>query len=119
MKALTLVTQDALRHRREEFLQCCTLIDAATLRLAEETHAREAGPAITELESTFRAIADAEMQALERRLPDLDPGQRELVRRSIRRILKKLLHMPVRALREGGPAEQDVIRRAFSKRREP
>jgi len=113
MEALAELTRDALRHRRKEFLQCCTLVDGAVLRLAEETRAREAGHAISELEHTYAEIAERELAALERRLPDLEDEQREQVRRSVRRIVRKLLHRPVRALRESSPDEHEVIRRAF------
>ena len=37
------------------------------------------------------------------------------MRRSVHRIVRKLLHMPVRALRSGGPAESEAIRKAFAR----
>ena len=114
MAALTAVTEEALRHRRKEFLQCCTLIDSATLRLAEEARARAAGGTITELEDLFESIARAELAALERRLGDLPEESRRIVRKAVHRIVRKLLHMPVVALRRSSPEEHAVIRKAFS-----
>jgi len=113
MDALVAVTQDALRHRRKEFLQCCTMVDAATLHLAEETHGREVGSVIRELERLFDSIAEQELGALERRLPELDDQGRHHVRKAVHRIVRKLLHMPVRAIRTGGPEESEVIRKTF------
>jgi glutamyl-tRNA reductase len=114
MAALTAVTEEGLRRRRKEFLECCMLVDAATLRLAEEGRARDAGHTITELERLYESIADAELGALERRLNGLPEEERRLVRRAVHRIVRKLLHMPVVALRHGSPAEHEVIRKAFS-----
>ncbi|MHC4578601.1 MAG: glutamyl-tRNA reductase [Planctomycetota bacterium] len=113
MDALAEVTRDALRHRRADFLQCCTLIDGAMLRLADETRARTLGSAIAELERGYQEIAERELGSLERRLPQLAEEDRHQVRKAIHRIVRKLLHMPVRALREGSPEESEVIRRAF------
>ncbi len=115
MDALTAVTEEALRHRRKEFLQCCTLVDVAVLRLAEEGRARDAGGTITELERVYESIAEEELSALDRRLPE---EELRLVRRTVHRIVRKLLHMPVVALRRGSPAEHEVIRKAFTPRRD-
>jgi len=116
MDALTAVTQDALRHRRKEFLQCCTLVDAATLRLQADTRALRAGPAIAGLEAAYLQIAERELDELAHRLPDLPEAQRKHVRRAVHRIVRKLLHMPVRAIRGGDPAESEVIQRVFAPR---
>jgi len=113
MDALSEITTDALRHRRRDFLQCCTLIDGATLRLAEAARAQQAGNVISELEAYYRSVADAELEDLERRLPGLDAEQRDQIRRSIRRILRKLMHRPVRALRQVESDQGELLRRAF------
>jgi glutamyl-tRNA reductase len=113
MDTLTEVTQDALRHRRADFIQCCTMVDAATLRLSANVRAHRAGGAIAELERSFHTVAADELERLERRLPELGDDERERVRMAIHRIVRKLLHMPVRALRESDPEESEVIRRAF------
>ena len=113
MEALREITTDALRHRRRDFLHCCTLIDGATLRLAEATRAHQAGNVISELEAHYRAVAEAELEDLERRLPALGEPERDQIRRSIRRIVRKLMHRPVRALRQVEPDEGQVLRRAF------
>jgi glutamyl-tRNA reductase len=111
MDALAAVTEEALRHRRKEFLQCCTLVDGAVLRLAEEGKARDAGGTITELERLYESIAEEELLALDKKLPEEDL---RLVRKTVYRIVRKLLHMPVVALRQGSPEEHEVIRKAFT-----
>ena len=113
MDALVAVTQDALRHRRKDFLHCCTLIDAAALRLDAEERSHEAGRTIQEIEQQYEAIAEEELRLLENRL-ELGEEDREQVRRSIHRLVRKFLHLPVRALKDGGPEASDAVRRAFS-----
>ena len=113
MDALSAITQDALRHRRKDFLQCCTLIDGATLRLAADGRAQEAGNAIAELQRHYFEVAEAELRDLENKLPELDEASRELVHRAIHRIVRKLMHTPVVLLREGEPQQREVIRQVF------
>ena len=115
MDALSAVTTDALRHRRRDFLQCCTLIDAATLRLDGEERSRLAGKTIQDLESHYRAIGDEELTRLENRLSSLDEAEKEHLRQSIHRLVRKFLHIPVRALREGDPETKEAVKRAFTK----
>jgi glutamyl-tRNA reductase len=112
MDALAEVTRDALRHRRREFLQCCTLVDAATLRLVASRRANRAGPLIAEMERAYRETAAEELEALERRLPGLGEAEREHLRRSFHRLLKRILHVPLRAIRSGDE-ESEAVRRAF------
>lgn len=113
MEALSAITQDALRHRRKDFLQCCTLIDGATLRLAADGRAQEAGNAIAELQRHYFEVAEAELRDLQNKLPELDEASRELVHRAIHRIVRKLMHTPVVLLREGEPQQREVIRQVF------
>ncbi len=112
MDALSEVTRDALRHRRQEFLQCCTLIDAATLRLDADLRAQEAGPAIAELERRYTETARRELEESFRR-PGFRDLPREEIERMVHRIVRKLLHLPVRALRAKEPRESDLARRLF------
>ncbi len=112
MDALAAVTQDALRHRRQDFLQCCTLVDAATLRLEADRRAQEAGPAIAELERRYMEAAQRELEETLRR-PGLAEVPREEVERMVHRIVRKLLHLPVRALRAREPEESRLARRLF------
>ncbi|MEE8106642.1 MAG: glutamyl-tRNA reductase [Planctomycetota bacterium] len=115
MDALTDVTMDALRLRRRDFLHCCTLIDAAALRLDAGERGMRVGKTIQELESHYREVGDRELEQLERRLPDLNDDEREHLRRSIHRLVRKFLHVPVRALRDGGAQTSDALKRAVSR----
>jgi glutamyl-tRNA reductase len=114
MDALAAVTQDALRHRRSDFLQCCSLIDAAVLRLDAEARAGGAGSTIAAVERAYLAAAEETIAQLKRRLPDLSEPDREQMRRAIDRLVKRLLHLPKRALRSGTEKEREWMRRAFA-----
>lgn len=118
MDALAAVTQDTLRHRRRDFIQCCTMVDAAALRLEVALRSREAGGVIAELEEEYLQLGEDELLDLEHRLQGLSEGHRDEVNRTIRRLVRKFLHMPVRALRRSEPGESDAVRRAFSVRSE-
>jgi glutamyl-tRNA reductase len=113
METLTEVTKDALRHRRSDFIQCCTLVDATSLNLLADTRAHRAGEAIAELERTYESVAADELKELEDKLP---PEARAHVRKSVRRIVRRLLHLPKRALRASDPEESELIRRVFTGR---
>jgi glutamyl-tRNA reductase len=114
MDALSAVTQDALRHRRSDFLQCCSFIDGATLRLDADALAVEAGPTIAAVERAYRAAEMELIEELERRLPRLGEEERGILRRSLHRLVGRLLHMPVRALRNSSEEERELMRRAFA-----
>ena len=118
MDTLESVTRDALRHRRAEFLACCTLIDGAALRVAADTRAQRAGGTIAELERSYEEVAGEELERLERRLSELEESDRQRVRDSVRKIVRRLLHMPVRALRESGEHEHEVIKKVFTPKRD-
>jgi glutamyl-tRNA reductase len=112
MEALEAVTRDALRHRRQEFIQCCTMVDAATLRLVATARARNAGQTISQLKEAYQAVAADELAALERRI-ELGDEERAKVRKAVHRIVNKLLHGPMKVIREGGEEEHEVLRRAL------
>ena len=118
MDALAAVTKDTLRHRRRDFIQCCTMVDAAALRLEAALRSREAGGVIAELEEEYLQLGEDELVDLEHRLQGLSEGHRDEVNRTIRRLVRKFLHMPVRALRRSEPGESEAVRRAFSVRSE-
>ena len=115
METLTEVTQDALRHRRSDFIQCCTMVDAATLNLLADSRAHRAGELISELEQAYESVASDELKELEGKLP---PDVQARVRKSVRRIVRRLLHLPKRALRNIDAEESAVIRRVFTGRDE-
>ncbi len=75
--------------------------------------ARAAGEAIRALQVRAEGIRAAEVEALFRRLPDLDPREQDLVRLHTRRIVARLLHPILRDLRAGDGAE--MVRRLLDR----
>lgn len=114
MDALSAVTKDALRHRRSDFLQCCSFIDGAALQLDADAQAGEAGPTIAAVEQAYRAAERNLLEELERRLPHIAGEDHDVIRRSLHRLVGRLLHMPVRALRQGSEEEREIMRRVFA-----
>lgn len=54
----------------------------------------EVTPTVTALRRRAAEVVDAELLRLDNRLPDLEPGVREEVGRTVRRVVDKLLHAP-------------------------
>lgn len=54
----------------------------------------EVAPTVTALRQSARSVMLAEMERLDRRLPDLDEASRSEVERAVHRIVDKLLHTP-------------------------
>ncbi|WP_019815017.1 glutamyl-tRNA reductase [Saccharomonospora saliphila] len=51
-------------------------------------------PTVTALRQRAAEVVDAELLRLDRRLPELEPGVRDEVNRTVRRVVDKLLHAP-------------------------
>jgi glutamyl-tRNA reductase len=62
--------------------------------------AEAVAPTVTTLRARAEALVDDEVARLERRLGDLSPGQRHEVRRSLERVVDKLLHTPTVRVKE-------------------
>ena len=82
-------------------------IDRARRIVEEETEAffrglvhRATGPVIRRLRDEWAAVRDAELSRLYARRPDWTDEDRAAVERSVDRIVNKLLHPPLEALRE-------------------
>jgi len=114
MDALSEVTHDALRHRRKDFLRCCSLIDSAVLRLEAGARAGEAKHAIVAVERIYRDAAQTTLQELESKLSHLGDGDRATLKKSLHQLVGRLLHPSVRALRNSDPHEREAVRRVFT-----
>ena len=114
MDALSEVTQDALRHRRRDFLQCCNLIDGAVLRLEAGARAGEAAPVIVAVERAYREAAQTTIDELQRKLPELSKAEQASLTKGIQRLVGRLLHLPVRAIRGSDEHAREALRRVFT-----
>jgi glutamyl-tRNA reductase len=75
---------------------------------------RELGPTIAALYDKQHALANEELTALLASMPDLPTTDQEKLRRAVRRLVNRLMHAPVRALRERGPHEASIYRHALT-----
>jgi glutamyl-tRNA reductase len=106
------------RQRESEIESAMQIITEQTDRFMQEIYHRATGPVIHRLREHWNSISQAELERLYRKLPDLAPEQRDAVEQTIRRIVNKLLHPPLEALkdeaREGTPSGLvQAIRRLF------
>jgi len=109
------------RMRESEIVSAMQIISDQTDRFMQEIYHRATGPVIHRLREHWNSISDAELQRLYRKLPDLNDAQRVAVEKTIRRIVNKLLHPPLEALkdeaREGTPSSLlQAISRLFLSR---
>jgi glutamyl-tRNA reductase len=86
-------------------------IERAQAIIAEETESfmhdfyhRATGPIIKRLREEWHAIRRLEMELLEKKLKHLSPDDLQAVERTIERIINKLLHPPLTALRDEAKA---------------
>jgi glutamyl-tRNA reductase len=95
------------RLRSRELENAQRIIDEATERFMQEVYYRATGPAIARLRDEWHDIRQQELDLLYQKLGHLDTRDRAAIERSIERIINKLLHPPLKALkdeaREGPP----------------
>jgi glutamyl-tRNA reductase len=104
--------------RQGEVLKAQAIIERQTQTFMQEIYHRATGPVIHRLREHWHDISRGELDRLFRKLPSLDATQREAVEATIARIVNKLLHPPLEALKDearGGTPESLVhaIRRLF------
>ena len=94
------------------------IIAAQTRTFMQEIYHRATGPVIHRLREHWTDISRSELDRLYRKLPTLDNAQRQAIEATIQRIVNKLLHPPLEALKdeakEGTPEGLlHAIRRLF------
>jgi glutamyl-tRNA reductase len=77
-----------------------------------------AAPVIAAMHAQIRQLADAELDRLHDRLPDLSEQQRAETAAAVHRILRKVLHRPTVRAKEfstgpDGPVYLDALRQLF------
>jgi glutamyl-tRNA reductase len=77
------------------------IVEEQVERYVTWTRARELGPMIDRLYQRHHDLARGEVDRIANKLGDLTPAQREQLDELARRIVNKLLHDPIKALRRG------------------
>lgn len=104
--------------REAEVEKARGIIAAQTKTFMQEIYHRATGPVIHRLREHWTDISRSELDRLYRKLPTLESAQRQAIEATIQRIVNKLLHPPLEALKdeakEGTPEGLlHAIRRLF------
>ena len=83
------------------------IVDEETARFVSEFYRRASGDVVSRLMQDWHGVSKDELDRLFHKLPHLDEKDREQIERTVERIVNKLLHPPLEALkdeaREGTP----------------
>jgi glutamyl-tRNA reductase len=104
--------------RKAEVQRAMEMITEQTERFMQEVYHRATGPVIHRLREHWNQISRSELDRLYRRIPDLNEEQRAAIEVTIQRIVNKLLHPPLEALKDEAKAGTpegllQAIRRLF------
>jgi glutamyl-tRNA reductase len=84
------------------------IVDAEVERFLSWNRAREMGPLIDNLYRKHHELARAELERTIAKLPNLSESDRAQLEELTRRIVNKLLHDPIKALRDSGGVHGDA-----------
>jgi glutamyl-tRNA reductase len=96
-----------LNQRHEAIASAQAIIDHAVEEYLQWNRARTQGPLIDSLFSRYHRLADEELQRTLKKLPGITPQEEQHLRELTRRLVNKLLHDPVRALRHSREVHVD------------
>ena len=86
--------------RRKEVAKARKIIDVETERFVQEIYHRATGPIVKRLRDEWHAIRQQEVDQLFAKLDHISDQDRQMIERSIERIVNKLLHPPLEALKD-------------------
>ena len=106
------------RRRRREIDRANRIVAEEADRFARDLLHRATGPVVRRLREEWHAVRDGELDRLFARRPDLAEAGRDDIERAVDRVVNKLLHPPLAALKEeAGRADHagllDAMRRLF------
>jgi glutamyl-tRNA reductase len=90
--------------REAEVQKAMLIIENQTQIFMQEIYHRATGPVIHRLREHWHDISRGELERLFRKLPTLDAPHREAIEFTIQRIVNKLLHPPLEALKDEAKA---------------
>lgn len=103
--------QDEMRERMRRRLE--RLLDEADAEFSQWVRSRNVVPTIQALADHAESRRVDEVERLFRRVPDLEPHQRELVEQMSRRLVAGLLHAPMATLNDDASGDLDRAARAL------
>jgi len=90
--------------REAEVQKAMAIIENQTQVFMQEIYHRATGPVIHRLREHWHDISRGELERLYRKLPNLDAEHRQAIESTIQRIVNKLLHPPLEALKDEAKA---------------
>mgnify|MGYP005844218539 FL=1 len=102
---LDAVVAETRARRAAELSRCEAIVDAEVAAFERWLRGLAVAPMISELSERLHALKRAELEALRRRLPGLPEADLAEIERMADRLVKKILHQPIRTLRELSPGE--------------
>ena len=88
------------RLRSDEIRKAREIIADETTHFMHDVYHQATGPIIQRLRDEWHTISRGEMEQLFRKMPHLQDADRAAVQRCVERIVNKLLHPPLQAIRE-------------------
>ena len=106
------------RKRHKEIEQARRLVQEETDKFLREVYHQATGPVIKRLREEWHDIRQQEVERLMQKLSHLDESDRNEIEKSVERIVNKLLHPPLKALKDEsrhGPPHGlvDALKRLF------
>lgn len=119
---LEAVVRETLARREREVARCEPIVEAEVGKFMRWLGQLRVAPAIGELSASLHELKDRELEALMRRLPALTEEARAEIERMANRLVNKILHQPIAALRDASGQDRhggllDAALRLFGVRR--
>ena len=117
--ALEATCEENRQLRKAEIKQARKIIEQQTERFMHEVYHRATGPVIQRLREQLSEIRRSELDILYRKNPDFTDAQRAAVEKTVHRIVNKLLHPPLKTLKDEAKAGTphgllDAVKRLFN-----
>lgn len=103
---LQAVVNETLAQRQQEVVRCEAIVEEECGRFMAWVERLAVAPTIAELAAQLHELKRGEVEALLQRVPELSPEARAEVERMADRLVNKILHQPIRALRDAAPDER-------------
>lgn len=112
------IVRKNLEERTQEVERCMTLVEAEVADFMNSLKILDASPLISRLSEALHGIGRAELERTLEKLKDLPPEGRAEVETLVRRVVSKILHLPLSALKQETAAGQgaqctEAIERIF------
>ena len=102
---LQAVVNETLARRGQEVERCMSMVETESAKFMHWLERRAVAPTIGELSDRLHELKRRELEALHNKLPDLPEAVRDEIERMANRLVNKILHQPIKTLRESPPGE--------------